>query len=106
MDPQEKHHLLFSEMVIMLHAAAMHQLGKVKNPLTDSIERDLEAAQNTIDMLDMLKARTQGNLQFEEDRLLGQVLQELKLNYVDEVKASSGPSSATMKDAGKEKDAS
>ncbi len=84
MEHQEQHHILFMQLVYMLHAAAMHQLGKVKNPLTGKVERDLAAARSTIDMLEMLQARTKGNLLPEEERFLTSVLMELRLNYVDE----------------------
>jgi len=84
MDTHETHHILFMQLVYMLHAAAMHQLGKVKNPLTGKVERDLSAAQSTIDMLNMLSERTKGNLSTEEQKLLSAVLMELRLNYVDE----------------------
>jgi hypothetical protein len=84
METHETHHILFMQLVYMLHAAAMHQLGKVKNPITGKVERDLPAAQSTIDMLDMLAVRTKGNLVQEEEKLLTAVLMELRLNYVDE----------------------
>ena len=84
MDTHETHHILFMQLVYMLHAAAMHQLGKVKNPLTGKVERDLQSAQSTIDMLEMLSERTKGNLSMEEQKLLSAVLMELRLNYVDE----------------------
>ena len=84
MEERDKSQMLFSALVIMLHSAAMQQLGKVKHPITDKIERHLPAAQDTIDILDMLKSKTKGNLSVEEDRLLTQVIAELKLNYVDE----------------------
>ena len=85
MGAEQKHQALFAQLVIMFHAATMQHLGKVKNPLTDRIERDLTAAQGSIDVLDMLQEKTKGNLNEEENRLLTQVLKELKLNYVDEV---------------------
>ena len=84
MDIQQKHQQLFLEMVLMLHAAAMQQMGKIANPLSQKIERDLAGAQSTIDMLDMFEDRTRGNLSKDEEKVLKQVLQELKLNYVDE----------------------
>lgn len=75
---------LFVNLVMMFHTAAMQHMGKLKNPLTDKIERDLLQAQMSIDMLDMLKAKTKGNLTDEETRFLDRVISELKLNYVDE----------------------
>jgi hypothetical protein len=84
MDAREKNEIMFTQVVLMFHTAAMQQLGKLKSPLSDKIERNLEAAQNSIDLLDMLKEKTKGSLSEEESRLLTQVIQELKLNYVDE----------------------
>ncbi len=84
MENAQKQQLLFTQLVAMFHVAGMQHLGKLKSPLTDKVERDLHAAQETIDILDMLKEKTRGNLTPEENRLLGQILQDLKLNYVDE----------------------
>jgi hypothetical protein len=84
MDAPNRHEIMFTQVVLMFHTAAMQQMGKIKNPLTEKIERDLEAAKNTIDILEMLREKTRGNLGPDEGRLLSQVLQELRLNYVDE----------------------
>ena len=56
-----------------------------KNPVTDKIERNLEYAKVSIDTLDMLQARTKGNLTEYEEKFLTEALKDLKLNYVDEV---------------------
>jgi hypothetical protein len=85
MDASEKQSALFVQLVIMLHAAAMQNMGKIKNPVTDAVERSLPAAQGMIDLLDMLRARTRGNLTPEEAKLLDQMLHEVRLNYVDEM---------------------
>ncbi len=85
METSDKNKILFTQLVLMFHAAAMQQMGKVKNPVTDKIERDLGQAQLSIDMLEMIKEKMRGNLSSEEDRFLQSLLQELKLNYVDEV---------------------
>ncbi len=87
MDDAQKLQLLFTQLVIMFHAACMQQLGKVKHPVTEKIEKDLPAAQSTIDLLDMLHAKTKGNLSHEEEQLIAQVIQELKLTYVQESKS-------------------
>jgi hypothetical protein len=77
---------LFLQLVLGLQQAAMVALGKLMNPMTGKIERNLDAARNTIDTLGAIEARTRGNLESDEQRVLGQVLTELRLNYVDEVK--------------------
>lgn len=74
---------LFQGLVISLAAATMQHLGKTLNPMTHKIEKNLQAAQATIDMLDMLEAKTKGNLGDAETKLLRSVLAELKLNYVE-----------------------
>ena len=91
MTTQEKHQALFVQLVMMFHTLTMHQLGKIKNPMTDKIERDLTAAQGSIDMLDMLKERTKGNLPPDEERFLTEMLKELRLNYVDEAAKPAPP---------------
>jgi len=85
MTNDEKNIALFGSLVLMFQTAAMQQLGKMKNPVTDAIERNLEQAQLSIDMLDMLSVKMKGNLNSEESKYLSNVLKELKLNYVDEL---------------------
>lgn len=84
MDLQDKNSRLFVQLVFMYHAACMEQLGKVKSSMTGKIERNLDAAQSTIDILDMLKEKTRGNLSPDEDRFVTETLRELRLNFVDE----------------------
>ena len=74
---------LFQGLVVSLAAATMQHLGKTLNPATRKIEQNLPAAQATIDMLDMLEAKTRGNLGEAETKLLKGILAELKLNYVE-----------------------
>lgn len=85
MSPEEKDTALLSGIVMMFHTAVMQNLGKMKNPASDQIERNLEQAQAMIDILDMLSRKTKGNLTADEEKYLKNVTQEVKLNYVDEV---------------------
>lgn len=77
---------LFLQLVVGLQQSAMISLGKLMNPITRKVETDLEAARATIDTLAAIEARTRGNLEPDEARVLQQVLAELRLNYVDELK--------------------
>jgi len=77
---------LFLQLVLGLQQAAMVALGKLMNPVSGKIERNLEAARNTIDTLAALEVRTRGNLESDEQRVLTQVLTELRMNSLDEVK--------------------
>lgn len=76
---------LFLGLIHSFQSAAMQQMGKLMNPFTQQIERDLPQAQLSIDMLVMLQERTSGNLTPEESRFLAHVLRELQLNYVMEL---------------------
>jgi hypothetical protein len=76
---------LFLGLIHSFQAAAMQQLGKIPNPYTQKIERDLPQARLSIDVLEMLRERTSGNLVGEETRFLDHVLTELRLNYVAEL---------------------
>lgn len=82
---EQKHQALFMNLVLSMQQAAWFQLGKIPHPESNKIERDLNQARYSIDLLDMLLARTKGNLHEEETRMLEHVLRELKLNYIDEL---------------------
>src|SRR5205814_1590463 len=89
----ERSALLFMSLVAGLSQAAFQQLGKLQNPFTGKIERDLEAARTTIDTLAALESRTRGNLSGDETTMLERTLTELRLNYVDEVKKAKATES-------------
>lgn len=78
--------LLFTQLIMSFHAAAWQQLGKIASSLTGKIERNLELAKNSIDILGMLETKTSGNLNDDEANLLRQILTQLRMNYVEEVK--------------------
>lgn len=87
---------LFLGLIHSFQAAAMQQMGKIMNPFTEKMERDLKQARLSIDMLEMLQERTAGNLTGEEARFLTHVLTELRLNYVaelDEDRKAASPAS-------------
>ena len=77
--------VLFMQLIMQQQQWAMMSMGKLKNPMSDKIERNLEMAKYAIDTLDMLAAKTKGNLGEYEDKFISEVLRELKLNYVEEV---------------------
>ena len=76
---------LFIQLLLIFHQNALMAMGKLKNPVTDKIERDLAQAKQSIDMLEMLKDKTKGNLNDQESRMLEHFLTDLRLNYVDEM---------------------
>jgi len=80
---------LFLHLVYSFQNLAVMQLGKIVNPTTNKVEKDLVQAKNTIDILRMLREKTKGNLSKEESDLIEQVIYTLQLNYADEVEKES-----------------
>lgn len=72
----------FETLVMSLSTSAMYQLGLVEDPVRGRPPADLEGAQHTIDMLGVIQEKTRGNLTAAEQRLLEQVLYELRLSFV------------------------
>jgi len=79
----DKNDQLFMQLLYMFHNSAMQGLGKIADP-TGQMNRNLENASQTIDLMAMLKEKTKGNLPQELEKILEGMLSELRLNYVDE----------------------
>ena len=88
---KDKSTQMFFSLIYSFQMQTMMHLGKIKNPVSDKIETDLQAAQATIDLIEMLSEKTKGNLAEEEKRFLDSALSDLKLNYVDESSKPAQP---------------
>ena len=93
---------LFDQLISSLVHSAWVYLGKIKNPMNDKLEKNVDQASVQIDMLDMLFKRMTGNLSEKEDKYLGHVIHELKINFVEE--NNRPEESETGKTDGKTKD--
>jgi hypothetical protein len=80
----DKDEQLFAQLMYIFYSTAMQGMGKILHPVSNKIERNMEQAQNAIDMLEMIRTKTKGNLSPETDRLLNTYLTDLRLNYVEE----------------------
>jgi hypothetical protein len=78
----------FSSFLVSLASSAMLHLGEAPDPVTRKHEPNLPLARNTIDLLGLLKEKTKGNLDEEEERLLDTLLHELRSRFVE--RATSG----------------
>ena len=85
---------LFDQLISSLVHSAWVYLGKIKNPMNDKLEKNVDQASVQIDMLDMLFKRMTGNLSEEEDKYLGHVIRELKMNFVEEKNKPEEPDSS------------
>lgn len=73
----------FATFVLSLSHSALMHLGEAPNPETNAFEKDLPLARQTIDLIGMLEEKTKGNLTGDEERLLGQILFDLRMRYVE-----------------------
>ena len=99
---KELSEIRFIQYVSILTNAGMQQLGKIMNPVTGKMEKSLEAAKATIELISMLKQKTKGNLSANEEQVIAGALANLQLNYADEVSRmeKEGPG-AKREDKGK-----
>ncbi len=93
---------LFSIFLMQQQQLAWLYLGKMANPATGKAERNLEAAKFTIDLLGMIEKKTEGNLSGDEQKLLGQVLTALRLNYLEEARRDAASDTPADKAEGSE----
>jgi len=84
-----KHDHILAGLVFSLQAAAMQQMGKIQNPMTGEIEKDLDQAKGSIDILEMLKVKCRTDTPEELLRLIDGAVMDLQLNYMDEMKKSA-----------------
>lgn len=82
----QQNQLLFMMLVQQHQQIAMMGMGKIKNPTTDKIEREMKSAKFSIDTLIMLQKYTGDNLPKELKDYLNQTLNNLRLNYAEEKK--------------------
>ncbi len=102
-NPLTNEQVLFMQLIMQNQQIAMMAMGKLKNPVTNKIDRNLNYAKVSIDTLDMIAAKTKGNLSDYEEKYLTEVLKELKLNYVEEVNKDKTTNSARSSSSFEEK---
>lgn len=71
----------FASFVVSLAGSAMMHLGLAPDPGAGGTAVNLPVARNTIDLLAVLKEKTAGNLDEEEDQLLSTLIEELEGKY-------------------------
>lgn len=85
----------FTTFILSLSHSALMHLGEAPNPETDTVEKNLPLARQTIDLIGMLEEKTKGNLTGDEERLIGQILFDLRMRYVETEKRENGDKSKT-----------
>lgn len=87
---EQQDQLLFMMLVQQHQQIAMMGMGKVENPNTGQVERELKSAKFAIDTLLMLQKFTEGNLPEDVDKYLKETLNNLRINYADEKEKDDG----------------
>lgn len=72
----------FSTLVLSIASSAAMALGLAPNPATKEVEKDLKMAQFNIDLLLLLRDKTDKNLTDEEQKYIDTVIQDLQMKYV------------------------
>jgi hypothetical protein len=78
---------LFMGFLAQMVQQGLMLLGAVENPYTGQREVDLEGAQQTIELLNVIQEKTKGNLAEQESRMLNEALREMQLHYVEVAQA-------------------
>jgi hypothetical protein len=75
----------FSSLVITLSSSAWVSLGKITDPVSGEIKKDLRSAKFSIDTMIMLREKTAGRLDDDENKLLNALINDLQANYAESV---------------------
>ena len=76
----------FATFVLSLSQSVLIHLGEVPDPVNQEKKEALPFAKQTIDILGILKEKTEGNLEKEEENLLSSILYDLRMRYVEKTK--------------------
>lgn len=73
----------FSTFILSLSHSALVHLGDAPDPESNTRRASLPLARQSIDLIALIESKTRGNLTGEEERLITQVLTDLRLRYVE-----------------------
>jgi hypothetical protein len=72
----------FSSFLLSLSSSILLHLGEIADPQSGEKKKDLALAKQTIDIITLLKDKTEGNLTEEEQNLLKHLLYDLRMRFV------------------------
>ena len=79
----DKDENLFSYIVDTFRSSASISMGKMKNPVTNKTDINLDQARYYMDLLNMLQRKTKNNLTDYEEQMLINTVSELKMNFIE-----------------------
>lgn len=74
--------ITFSSFIMSLATQTLVLLGELKPPSGLEMAIDIDAGKQTIDILQVIRDKTKGNLTKEEDDLFEEILHNLRISYV------------------------
>jgi len=77
----------FVTFLLSLYSSAMAAFGMLPSPADGQQEENIEGGKEMIDILEILKEKTKGNLNNEENQLLNNLLYELRMLYLEKKRA-------------------
>ncbi len=78
--------MTFEGLVMLFGSTGLVHLGAAPDPSSGQRRVDLDQAKQTIELLELLKEKTAGNLTSAEAEVLDCILFDLRCRYVDAVK--------------------
>jgi len=72
----------FNSLIFSLSSSALFHLGEIAAPESGEKKKDLPLAKHSIDIIAMLKDKTKGNLDEEENKFIENILSDLRWRYV------------------------
>jgi hypothetical protein len=72
----------FSSFLLSLSSSVLLHLGEIPDPQSGAKKKDMALAKQSIDILTLLKEKTEGNLTEEEKNLLENLLYDLRMRFV------------------------
>ncbi len=76
----------FSTFIISLSTQALMHLGEIPDPLSGNVEMDISVGKQMIDIIGVLSEKTRGNLDQGEEKLMEEILFDLRMKYVEAVR--------------------
>jgi len=76
----------FNSLIFSLSSSALFHLGEIADPQSGEKQKDLPLAKHSIDIIAMLKEKTKGNLDEEEEKFMENILADLRWRYVKAAK--------------------
>jgi hypothetical protein len=76
----------FTTLIMSLASSALVSMGRVPDPATGTVQKNFVFAHQNIDIIHLLQEKTRGNLSADEERLVEQILYELRMSYISALK--------------------